>query len=92
MDAFHFDEIIKVRKVDADGKKYDKGNTLPFTPYHIDTACNAFKEQYYCDNCWSPGGAVSVLFTFILLLARIFVSWKGTMWGLEEINRKGLII
>ncbi|CAN4126069.1 unnamed protein product [Withania somnifera] len=24
MDAFHFDEIIKVVKVDADGKKYDK--------------------------------------------------------------------
>ncbi|OIT34167.1 PREDICTED: DNA-directed RNA polymerases II, IV and V subunit 8B-like [Nicotiana attenuata] len=24
MDAFHFDEIIKIRKVDADGKKYDK--------------------------------------------------------------------
>ncbi|KAF3636329.1 hypothetical protein CQW23_02427 [Capsicum baccatum] len=24
MDAFHFDEIIKVLKVDADGKKYDK--------------------------------------------------------------------
>lgn len=27
MDAFHFDEIIKVVKVDADGKKYEKGNT-----------------------------------------------------------------
>ncbi|KAK4372283.1 hypothetical protein RND71_007667 [Anisodus tanguticus] len=24
MDGFHFDEIIKIRKVDADGKKYDK--------------------------------------------------------------------
>ncbi|KAK4379575.1 hypothetical protein RND71_001437 [Anisodus tanguticus] len=24
MDGFHFDEIIRVRKVDADGKKYDK--------------------------------------------------------------------
>lgn len=50
MAEFHFDDIVKVVQVDADGKKYDKGSVL----FHYFSVCRCFVAIVVCNDCQHP--------------------------------------
>lgn len=90
MDAFHFDDVIKVHKVNFNGSKYDKGTISLIAPYNLDTIHSGLE----------PGGARMIvglqahplsLYCFILLVGFHFYFFPLVMGKMQRVIRKSVI-